>query len=82
MRFLCTCEVIYNLCVNDGYMQVFKLTDMKTLRKKSRLLTGYYELLLKNLSPENPDADQQPKAKKNKPAGMFAPSYFMRYTAN
>ena len=51
-------------------MQVFKLTDMKTLRKKSRLLTGYYELLLKNLSPDEPDTDQQPRAKRNKPAGI------------
>ena len=52
------------------YEQVFKLTDMKTLRKKSRLLTGYYELLLKNLSPDEPDTNQQPRAIKNKPAGM------------
>ena len=49
--------------------QVFKLTDMKTLRKKSRLLTGYYELLLRNLAPDEPDADQEPQSKKKKPAG-------------
>ena len=48
---------------------MFKLTDMKTLRKKSCLLTGYFELLLKNLSPDEPDAVQEPKAKKKKPAG-------------
>ena len=56
-------------------MQVFKLTDMQTLRKKSRLLTGYYELLLKNLSPDEPDTDQQPRAKKNKPAGSGSYRY-------
>ena len=60
----------YNLFIIN--MQVFKLTDMQTLWKKSRLLTGYYELLLKNLSPDEPDTDQQPRAKKNKPAGRRA----------
>ena len=47
-------------------IQVFKLTDMKTLRKKSRFLTGYYELLLKNLSP---DSDQESNTEKKKPTG-------------
>ena len=40
---------------------------MKTSRKKSRLLTGYWELLLKNLSPEQQkenDQEQQAKGKK------------------
>ena len=54
------------------YMQVFKLTDMKTLRKKSCLLTGYYELLLKNLAPDEPDADQEAQTKKKKPAGSYS----------
>jgi len=43
---------------------------MKTLRKKSCLLTGYYELLLKNLSPDQPEGDQEPKTKRKKPAGI------------
>ncbi|XP_065886550.1 kynureninase-like isoform X2 [Dysidea avara] len=33
-------------------LKIFKQFDMKTFRKKSHLLTGYCELLLKNLSPE------------------------------
>ena len=49
---------------------MFKLTDMKTLRKKSCLLTGYYELLLRNLAPDEPDADQEPQTKKKKPTGI------------
>ena len=48
---------------------MFKLTDMKTLRKKSCLLTGYYELLLRNLAPDESDADQEPQTKKKKPTG-------------
>ena len=51
---------------------MFKLTDMKTLRKKSRLLTGYYELLLKNLAPDEPDADQEPQTKRKTPAGSYS----------
>ena len=44
---------------------------MKTFRKKSRLLTGYYELLLKNLSPEQQqEGDQEPQAKKKKTTGV------------
>ena len=54
--------------------QVFMLTDMKSLRKKSCLLTGYYELLLKNLSPDEPDTQQQPPAKRNKSAGSYIAS--------
>ncbi|XP_065886579.1 kynureninase-like [Dysidea avara] len=48
-------------------LNIFKQFDMKTFRKKSRLLTGYYELLLKNLSPEQQqEGDQEPQAKKKK----------------
>ena len=48
-------------------LQIFKQFDMKTFRKKSRLLTGYWELLLKNLSPEQQqEDDQEPQAKGNK----------------
>jgi len=36
---------------------------MKTLRKKSCLLT-------KNLSPDQPEGDQEPKTKRKKPAGI------------
>jgi len=44
---------------------------MKTCRKKSRLLTGYWELLLKNLSPEQQrENDQEPQAKGKKTNGV------------
>ena len=44
---------------------------MKTFRKKSRLLTGYCELLLKNLSPEQQQqGDQEPQAKRKKTDGV------------
>lgn len=65
---ICT-NFVVTVYIVIGCIQVFKLTDMKTLRKKSRLLTGYYELLLKNLSPDEPDSDQEPLTKKKKPTG-------------
>jgi len=52
-------------------LQIFKQFDMKTCRKKSRLLTGYWELLLKNLSPEKQqEGDQEPQANRKKTNGV------------
>ena len=38
--------------------QIFSQTTIKDLRKKSSLLTGYMELLLKQKFSKSPEADQ------------------------
>jgi len=44
-------------CFLFAFHQIFKQFDLKTFRKKSRLLTGYRELLLKNLSPDQEEKE-------------------------
>ncbi|XP_065896086.1 kynureninase-like [Dysidea avara] len=49
----------------QDYLQ--RSSNNLTFRKNSRLLTGYCELLLKNLSPEQQQqGDQEPQAKRKK----------------
>ncbi|XP_065896079.1 kynureninase-like [Dysidea avara] len=70
LKKMCICVAGVKISLIKSSIQIMescRRSSMKTFRKKSRLLTGYCELLLKNLSPEQQQqGDQEPQAKRKK----------------